>query len=129
MKIPYEKEFIAVLEEELIPAMGCTEPISIAYAASRARRELGSTPTEITALCSGNMIKNVRCVSIPNSNGMVGIEAAAVLGAFGGDYARGMEVLESVTPILWLKPRHFWKKTGAMWSISIRRSPCILLFA
>lgn len=98
MKIPYEKEFIAVLEEELIPAMGCTEPISIAYAASRARLELGSAPTEITALCSGNMIKNVRCVSIPNSNGMVGIEAAAVLGAFGGDCARQMEVLESVTP-------------------------------
>lgn len=98
MNIKYEKEFIAVLEEELIPAMGCTEPISIAYAACRGRRELNGIPVEITALCSGNIIKNVRCVSIPNSNGMVGIEAAAVLGAFGGDYTRGMEVLEAVTP-------------------------------
>ncbi|MCH5324889.1 MAG: serine dehydratase subunit alpha family protein [Eubacterium sp.] len=78
--------------------MGCTEPIALAYAACRARNELGGTPTEITAYCSGNMIKNVRCVSIPNSGGMVGIEAAVVLGAFGGDARRGMEVLEAVTP-------------------------------
>ena len=93
-----EKNFIAVLTEELIPAMGCTEPIALAYAACRARRELTGVPAEIIALCSGNMIKNVRCVSIPNSCGMVGIEAAVVLGAFGGDLERGMEVLEAVSP-------------------------------
>lgn len=93
-----EKIFLAVLSEELIPAMGCTEPIALAYAACRARKELNGTPTEITAHCSGNMIKNVRCVSIPNSNGLVGIEAAVTLGAFGGDLSRGMEVLEAVTP-------------------------------
>ena len=92
-----EKNFLAILEEELIPAMGCTEPIALAYAASRARSLLTAAPTAIVARCSGNMIKNVRCVSIPNSGGLIGIEAAVVLGAFAGDYTRGMEVLEGVT--------------------------------
>ena len=93
----YEKTFLAILSEELIPAMGCTEPIALAFAAARARRELSGNPTEITARCSGNMIKNVRCVSIPNSDGMIGVEAAVALGAFGGDTQRGMEVLEEVS--------------------------------
>lgn len=92
-----EKNFLAILEEELIPAMGCTEPIALAYAASRARSQLTAAPTAIVARCSGNMIKNVRCVSIPNSGGLIGIEAAVVLGAFAGDHTRGMEVLEGVT--------------------------------
>ena len=95
--VEYEQTFLAVLTEELIPAMGCTEPIALAYAAARARRELSGDPVGITARCSGNMIKNVRCVSIPNSGGMVGVEAAAALGAFGGDPERGMEVLEGVS--------------------------------
>lgn len=93
-----ENIFLSILEEELIPAMGCTEPIALAYAASRAMCELKGAPQRIVAYCSGNMIKNVRCVSIPNSGGMIGIEAAVTLGAFGGDYRRGMEVLESVGP-------------------------------
>ncbi len=93
-----EKNFLSILSEELIPAMGCTEPIALAYAACRARRELGQEPAGITAYCSGNMIKNVRCVSIPNSGGLTGIEAAVALGAFGGDPDRGMEVLSAVTP-------------------------------
>lgn len=89
--------YTAILTEELIPAMGCTEPIALAYAAARAREVLGAEPDRILARCSGNMIKNVRCVQIPNSGGMTGIEAAVCLGAFGGDAARRMEVLESVT--------------------------------
>lgn len=93
-----ENIFLSIMAEELIPAMGCTEPIALAYAASRAMCELKNPPEKIIAYCSGNMIKNVRCVSIPNSGGMIGIEAAVVLGAFGGDYMRGMEVLESVGP-------------------------------
>lgn len=92
-----EQTFLSILEEELIPAMGCTEPIALAYAASRARAELVGAPTRIVAYCSGNMIKNVRCVSIPNSGGLIGIEAAVTLGAFAGDHTRGMEVLEGVT--------------------------------
>lgn len=91
-------DFLAILKEELIPAMGCTEPIALAYAAARGREELDGYPDRIRAICSGNMIKNVRCVTIPNSNGMIGIEAACALGAFGGDSSRIMEVLETVTP-------------------------------
>ncbi len=91
-------DFLAILTEELIPAMGCTEPISLAYASAKAREVLGSLPERITAYCSGNIIKNVRCVTIPNSGGMTGIETACALGAFGGDANRIMEVLEAVTP-------------------------------
>lgn len=91
-------DFLSILREELIPAMGCTEPISLAYASARAREVLGRFPDRILARCSGNMIKNVRCVTIPNSGGMTGIECACTLGAFGGDASRVMEVLEAVTP-------------------------------
>ena len=90
-------DFLAILEEELIPAMGCTEPIALAYAAARGRDALGVNPEHITARCSGNIIKNVRCVRIPSSGGMTGIEAACALGALAGDAARNMEVLEGVT--------------------------------
>lgn len=91
-----QHDFLAILEEELIPAMGCTEPIALAYAAATARTYLGCDPTHILAQCSGNIIKNVRCVRIPNADGMTGIEAACALGALFGDAARQMEVLEAV---------------------------------
>jgi len=93
-----EADFLAILTEELIPAMGCTEPIALAYASARAREVLGGYPERIVARCSGNIIKNVRCVTIPNSGGLTGIETACALGAFGGDATRVMEVLEAVTP-------------------------------
>lgn len=89
--------FLSILADELIPAMGCTEPIALAFASARAREVLGGMPERIVARCSGNMIKNVRCVTIPNSGGMTGIETACALGAFGGDASRVMEVLEAVT--------------------------------
>lgn len=91
-----EKDFLAILNEELIPAMGCTEPIALAYAAAKGKKVLGKNPDRIIAKCSGNIIKNVRCVTIPNSNGMIGIEAAVALGAIGGDAERNMNVLEAV---------------------------------
>lgn len=93
-----ELTFIAALKEELIPAMGCTEPIALAYASAKAREVLGCDPSEIVAYCSGNIIKNVRCVQIPHSHGLRGIEAAVSLGALGGNADKGMEVLEAVTP-------------------------------
>ncbi len=93
-----KNDFLAILDEELIPAMGCTEPIALAYAAARGRAALGAAPEGILARCSGNIIKNVRCVRIPNSGGMTGIEAACALGALAGDPSREMEVLEGVTP-------------------------------
>lgn len=92
----HEALFLSILTEELIPAMGCTEPIALAYAAARAREHIPCDPERIVAKCSGNMIKNVRCVAIPNSDGMIGIEAAVSLGAFGGNAELGMEVLEAV---------------------------------
>lgn len=89
--------FLAILKEELVPAMGCTEPIALAYASAKAREILGCEPEKIIARCSGNMIKNVRCVTIPNSGGLTGIETACLIGAVAGDASARMEVLEKVT--------------------------------
>jgi L-cysteine desulfidase len=89
-----QEEFISIIREELVPAMGCTEPIALAYAAAKGREVLGCEPEKIAAKCSGNMIKNVRCVTIPNSGGLTGIETACILGSVAGDPDAGMEVLE-----------------------------------
>lgn len=94
MEKALQEEFISIIREELVPAMGCTEPIALAYAAARGREVLGCEPEKITARCSGNMIKNVRCVTIPNSGGLTGIETACILGAVAGEASAGMEVLE-----------------------------------
>lgn len=90
-------DLLSIMKEELIPAMGCTEPIALAFAAAKAAEVLDAVPERIIARCSGNMIKNVRCVRIPNSGGMTGVEAACALGALCGNANRHMEVLESVT--------------------------------
>ena len=90
--------YIQILEEELVPAMGCTEPIAIAYAAAKAREVLGQMPESMEMCCSGNIIKNVMGVTVPNSNGLRGIDVAATLGVVGGDASRELEVLESGTP-------------------------------
>lgn len=63
------EKYIRVLNEELIAALGCTEPIALAYAGAIVRKEIGAMPDEITALCSGNIIKNVKGVTVPNSGG------------------------------------------------------------
>lgn len=89
--------YVAILKHELVPALGCTEPIAIAYAAAKARDVLGKFPEHITAYCSGNIIKNVKGVVVPKSKGMRGIEAAATLGAVGGNAELEFEVLEPVT--------------------------------
>ena len=107
-----KNDFLGILAEELIPAMGCTEPIALAFAAAKARRELGCDPDRIVAKCSGNIIKNVRCVRIPNSGGMTGIEAACVLGALAGDCDRDMEVLEGVTEEGLAKTMRFLRKNS-----------------
>ena len=85
-----------LLNSELICALGCTEPIAVAYAAALARLVLGCEPESMRVGCSGNIIKNVKSVTVPNSGGMRGVEAAAVLGAVGGDAAAALEVLEGV---------------------------------
>ncbi|MBE6036862.1 MAG: serine dehydratase subunit alpha family protein [Clostridiales bacterium] len=91
------RNFVNILKQELVPALGCTEPIAIAYAAAKARSILGQQPDRIEVLCSGNIIKNVKGVTVPNSGGLKGIEAAAILGVLGGDADVELEVLESVT--------------------------------
>ena len=90
-------EYVTLLESELVPARGCTEPIALAYAATKAKEVLGKMPDHITMRCSGNIIKNVKGVKVPNSGGMKGVEAAAVLGITGGDPSQALEVLEHVT--------------------------------
>lgn len=89
---------VAILREELVCALGCTEPIAVALAAALARGALRARPEHLTVACSGNIIKNVKSVTVPNSGGMRGIEAAATLGAIGGDPSRDLEVLQSVRP-------------------------------
>ncbi len=89
--------YVQILKNELGPALGCTEPIAIAYAAAKAREVLGCFPDHVDMRCSGNIIKNVKGVTVPNSDGMKGIDVAAILGIVGGDASRELEVLESVT--------------------------------
>ena len=89
---------VAILREELVCALGCTEPIAVAYAAALARAALRQRPESLVVACSGNIIKNVKSVTVPNSGGLRGIEAAATLGALGGDPTRELEVLQAVQP-------------------------------
>ena len=80
-----------------VPALGCTEPIAIAYASAKARSVLGCLPEHITVKCSGNIIKNVKAVIVPTTGDMKGIETSAVLGAVGGNPDKKLEVLVGVT--------------------------------
>ncbi len=89
--------YVRIIHEELVAAMGCTEPIAIAYCAAKAARVLGSEPEHMQVLCSGNIVKNVKGVVVPNSGGRKGIDTAAVLGAIGGDPDRELEVIAGVT--------------------------------
>ncbi len=90
------KSYIDVLKSELVPAAGCTEPIAIAFAAARARRFLGFIPDRVEIVVSGNIIKNVKSVIVPNTGGMKGIAAAAAAGIAAGDDERILEVIALV---------------------------------
>ncbi len=89
--------YINILKEELVPAMGCTEPICLAYAAAKAREVLGSLPDKVDILASGNIIKNVKSVIVPNTNGMKGLKASVAIGVIGGDPEKKLEVIAGVT--------------------------------
>ncbi len=91
-----DRTYTAILKEELVPALGCTEPIALAYASAECRRLLGVLPEKATAECSGNIIKNVKSVVIPNTGSLKGIEAAVAAGMIGGDPDLGLEVLSAV---------------------------------
>lgn len=90
-------QYIRILEEELVPAMGCTEPIAVAYAAALAKDALGCMPEHIDVLASANIIKNVKSVIVPNTGSLRGLAAAAAAGIVAGDAHRKLEVLSSVT--------------------------------
>lgn len=90
--------YVQILTNELVPALGCTEPIAIALAGAKAREVLGEEPRRIRAICSGNIIKNAKGVVVPTTGNMKGIDTSAILGALAGDPNLGLEVLSKVTP-------------------------------
>ncbi len=90
------KSYLDILKEELVPAMGCTEPIAIAYAAARARQILGRQPDHVLIEASDNIIKNVKSVIVPNTGNLRGMEASAVAGIVAGDADKVLEVIASV---------------------------------
>ncbi|MSS64845.1 L-cysteine desulfidase family protein [Velocimicrobium porci] len=89
--------YVDILREELIPAMGCTEPIAIAYGAAVARQTLGAVPDKVLIEASGNIIKNVKSVIVPNTGKLKGIESAAAAGIIAGDAKKQLEVISEVT--------------------------------
>ncbi|MBR0153411.1 MAG: serine dehydratase subunit alpha family protein [Lachnospiraceae bacterium] len=90
------RQIEAILREEMLTALGCTEPIAIAYAAAKAKEALGAVPDEMVVECSGNLIKNAKAVTVPMTVDLKGIEAAALVGAIGGDPNLELEVLTTV---------------------------------
>lgn len=89
--------YLDVLKKELVPAMGCTEPVTIAYCAALARRTLGAMPGSVVVLASGNVIKNVKSVVVPNTGGMKGIAAAAAAGIVAGDPEKQLEAISIIS--------------------------------
>ena len=89
--------YVQILKEELVMAMGCTEPIAISYACAKATQVLDHLPDRIVVKASGSIIKNVKSVIVPHTNGLKGIEVAAAAGALYGDADAKLEVLSSVT--------------------------------
>lgn len=89
--------YIQILKEELLPAMGCTEPIALAYGAAVARELLGELPDRVRIEASGSIIKNVKSVIVPNTGHLKGIPAAAAAGIVAGDASKKLEVISQVT--------------------------------
>ena len=91
------QNYVRILNEELIPAMGCTEPIAIAYCAALMKETLGNVPSKIIINVSGNIIKNVKSVTVPNTLGLCGIDTACAIGIIAGDPKKKLEVIADVT--------------------------------
>ena len=89
--------YVDILKQELVPAMGCTEPIAVAYAAALAARALPELPTKVQIIVSGNIIKNVKSVIVPNTGGLHGLEAAAAAGIVAGDPDKKLLVISSIS--------------------------------
>ncbi|MBE6734060.1 MAG: serine dehydratase subunit alpha family protein [Ruminococcaceae bacterium] len=105
-------QYIDILKEELIPAMGCTEPIAIAYAGAKAREVLGCTPDKVIIEVSGNILKNVKSVVVPHTGGLRGIPAAAAIGIIAGDAEKELEVLSDISEEQIKDTKVFLEKTS-----------------
>lgn len=90
--------YLKILNEELLPAMGCTEPIAIAYAAALAKNALGTLPERVEITVSGNILKNVKSVIVPSTGGLKGVVSAAAAGIVAGRHDKKLEVLSAITP-------------------------------
>ena len=90
--------YVKILNTELVAAMGCTDPIVIAYCAAKAKEALGCMPEKLDLYVSGNLVKNAKCVVVPGTGGLIGMRAAAAAGLIGGDPSVALEVLSSLTP-------------------------------
>ncbi len=91
-----QQAYTAILKEELVPATGCTEPIAVAYCAAKLRQTLGALPEKVLAEVSGNILKNVKSVVVPNTGGLRGIKAAVAVGLVAGDADAELQVISSV---------------------------------
>lgn len=103
--------YVAILKEELIPAMGCTEPIALAYASSIARNVLGTCPTKVRIQASGSIIKNVKSVIVPNTHHLKGMSAAAASGIIAGNPDKKLEVISEVCEEKKCEIEEYLKKT------------------
>ena len=95
---PLYTSYLNILKEELVPAMGCTEPISLAYAAAKARTTLGTMPDKVEIEASSNIIKNVKSVVVPNTDKLKGLKASVASGIVAGNPDKSLEVIANVTP-------------------------------
>jgi L-cysteine desulfidase len=116
--------YVEILREELIPAMGCTEPIAVAYAAAIARSTLGTLPEKAEVCVSGNIIKNVKSVIVPNTSGLKGLQAAAAVGMVAGDPDAELQVISKVTPEQIRETAEYLEKQA----ITIRKSDSGFIF-
>ena len=121
---PIYRQFVSILEEELRPAMGCTEPIALAYAGAKATALLGALPERIEVAVSGNIIKNVKSVVVPNTGGLRGIAAAVCAGVVAGKAEKELEVISTVTEEERARLRQFMKTA----EVNIRPSDAELVF-
>ena len=101
--------YVQILKDELLPAMGCTEPVAVAYAGALARRALGGLPERVDIEVSRNIVKNVKSVVVPNTGGMRGLEAAAAIGIVAGDADGQLQVLAQVTKEQILETKEYMK--------------------
>lgn len=92
-----EEQLIDLLHKEVIPAEGCTEPVALAYCAAKTREVLKHFPDRVDVFASGNIIKNVKSVTVPNSGGMIGIEASVAMGMVAGNASKELMVISDVT--------------------------------